>query len=97
MNTRKILVTMFIVIACLTSVDFGAAKDITLALEGQYDTTGNAIGVTVIDNYAYVADHANGLVIVDISNSKAPALIGSYDTAGGAEDVAISGSYALHC
>ena len=37
-------------------------------LLGTYDTPGNACGVQVIGNMAYVADHREGLQILDISN-----------------------------
>ncbi|MFM6605702.1 MAG: hypothetical protein ACKPH3_16785, partial [Dolichospermum sp.] len=33
-----------------------------------YDTSGSAIGVQVVGDYAYVADHDSGLQIIDISN-----------------------------
>jgi len=51
-------------------------------------------GITVSDNYAYVADYNGGLQIIDISIPSAPKLIGSYDTPGYATDVAVSNGYA---
>ena len=56
---------------------------------------GSARGVTVSGNYAYVADHElGGLVIFDISDPAAPALVGSYDTPGLALSVVVAGNYA---
>ena len=45
------------------------------------------------DNYAYVADSDNGLVIVDVSNPIEPKVVGHYYT-GWAEDVYIKDNYA---
>ena len=36
------------------------------------DTTGFAYGVTVVGNYAYVADDASGLAIIDITDPHNP-------------------------
>ena len=41
-------------------------------LKGNYDTSGNAWGVQVVGNYAYVADGFSGLQIIDISNPSTP-------------------------
>ena len=61
---------------------------------GSYNTTGNASGVQVVGNYAYVADGNSGLQIIDISNPNAPVLAGSYDTSGAARGVQVVGNYA---
>ena len=42
------------------------AQHADLILEGTYDTTGMAVGVSVSGNYAYVADWDAGLQIIDI-------------------------------
>ncbi|WP_298933580.1 hypothetical protein [uncultured Ramlibacter sp.] len=63
-------------------------------LTGTYNTSGQALGVTVSGSYAYVADGFNGLTIIDISNPASPTLVGTYDTSGYALGVAVSGSYA---
>lgn len=39
--------------------------------------------------YAYIADNTNGVVVIDVTNPAAPALIGSYNTAGEAKDISI--------
>ena len=42
-------------------------------------------------DHAYVADGANGLVVVDVLDPAAPALVGGLDTPGTATDVAVQG------
>jgi len=72
-----------------------------------FGTGGDAQDVFVEADYAYIADGANGLVIVDVSNPLSPRFAGSdippsgnpsvagvYDTAGFASGVAVSGDYA---
>jgi len=61
---------------------------------GYYDTPGDAWGVAVVGNYAYVADGYGGLRIVDVSNPAAPTEAGFYDTVGEAKGVAVAGNYA---
>ena len=58
------------------------------------DTNGGAVGVTISGNYAYIADNASGLAIIDISNPASPGAPVYRDTNGEAEGVAISGNYA---
>ena len=43
---------------------------------------------------AYVADGADGLQIIDVSNPASPTLVGSVDTPGEAQDVVITGDRA---
>ncbi|MBD2141411.1 DUF4347 domain-containing protein [Anabaena sp. FACHB-1250] len=66
-------------------------------LVGNYDT-GNARGVQVVGNYAYVADR-DSLQIIDISNPTTPTLKGNYDTSDdyfsdSADGVQVVGNYA---
>ena len=61
---------------------------------GGYDTAGQAWGVAVAGNYAYVADDTAGLQVIDISNPANPQRVGGYDTAGYANGVAVVGNYA---
>jgi len=68
--------------------------EMTIEYVGSYDTDGYAYGVTISGNYAYVADHDNGLVIVNIEDPANPTFVGSYDTDGYAHGVTISGNYA---
>lgn len=58
---------------------------------GLYDTDGTASGVFVSGNYVYVADGANGLVVLDITNPSAPAQVVQIATAGLANGVFVSG------
>jgi hypothetical protein len=64
------------------------------AFAGSYDTPGNAWGVAISGDYAYVADGGSGLQVIDITNPAIPTLAGSCATPGYARDVAISGDYA---
>jgi len=61
---------------------------------GGYDTAGDAQGVVVNGDYAYVADEKNGLVVVDIADKTNPQEAGHYNTAGYAYDVAVMDDYA---
>lgn len=63
-------------------------------LAGSYNTPATAAGISVSGSYAYVADQATGLLIIDISNSSNPTLTGNYDTPGYAECVFVSNTYA---
>jgi hypothetical protein len=62
-------------------------------LVGEYNTSGNANGVQIVGNYAYVADDS-GLQIIDISNPTTPILKGIYNTTGSNHGVQIVGNYA---
>jgi hypothetical protein len=62
-------------------------------LVGEYNTSGNANGVQIVGNYAYVADDS-GLQIIDISNPTTPILKGTYNTTGSNHGVQIVGNYA---
>ncbi len=63
---------------------------------GAYNTPGLAQGVALSGHYAYVADGANGLQVVDISNPQQPRLAGVYALSWPAlaVDVAVAGEYA---
>ncbi|MBS3029212.1 MAG: DUF4347 domain-containing protein [Dolichospermum sp. DET50] len=63
-------------------------------LVGNYDTSGYAISVQVVGNYAYIADRDSGLQIIDISNPTTPTLKGNYVTSGLAWEVQVVGNYA---
>ena len=51
--------------------------------------------VKVIEDYAYVADGAEGLQIVNITDPVHPVVVGSYDTPGNATGVFVSDDYAF--
>jgi hypothetical protein len=55
---------------------------------------GQALNVVVSGHYAYVADGAGGLQILDVSNPAAPILAGSLDTGGFARGLAVAGGRA---
>jgi hypothetical protein len=61
---------------------------------GSVDTPGDALGVAVSGNHAYVADNASGLQVIDITNPAHPQIVGSVGTFDSAVEVAVSGSYA---
>ncbi|MCP4348499.1 MAG: hypothetical protein GY795_23695 [Desulfobacterales bacterium] len=57
---------------------------------GSVYTPGNALGVAVIGDTAYVADgYDGGLQVIDISNPPNPVIIGAVNTPGSAQDVAV--------
>jgi hypothetical protein len=55
---------------------------------------GNANGVFVTNNLAFIAADAGGLIIMDVSNPAHPVRVGGCDTSGSAGGVAVSGNYA---
>jgi len=63
-------------------------------LLGNYNTPGNARGVTLAGNLAYVADYQSGLQILDVTDPAAPVRLGGYDTADNALVVDVSGNLA---
>ncbi|MEK7686191.1 MAG: hypothetical protein AAB466_12285, partial [Verrucomicrobiota bacterium] len=54
---------------------------------------GDARGVAVSGNYAYVAAES-GLLVINVRNPANPVRVGHYDTSGFALGVAVSGNYA---
>lgn len=59
-----------------------------------YDLIDQHLGLKIKDQYAYVADDDNGLIIYDISDPSAPQMIRHLDL-GLAVDVSIEGNYAF--
>jgi hypothetical protein len=62
-------------------------------LVSRFDTQGIPQSVKVVDDFVYVADRQNGLVIADISDITAPEIVAEVATSGYAQDVAIEGNY----
>ena len=62
---------------------------------GFFNTPGQARGVAVSGDYAYVADGERGLRVIDISTPGDPLEVGSYDTSGYAESVEMLGRVAI--
>ncbi|MHB1035357.1 MAG: Ig-like domain-containing protein [Pirellulales bacterium] len=61
---------------------------------GRYDTSGDAQGVAVSGNLAYVADGSAGLQIIDVANPANLMRLGGYNTSGTASDVVLVGTTA---
>ena len=59
-----------------------------LLMLGSVDTPGTALGVAATSGYAYVADSASGVQVVDARDLSAPVLVGSLATSGTPVDVA---------
>ena len=100
---RFLISIILITIILIMSVGIGAANEVTLTLEGitADELPNHAKDVYVFENYAYVADYTNGLVVVDISDTKNPitvgnhpSRIGEYGSVAMAMGVAVSGNYA---
>jgi len=73
---------------------FGLSDVSSPALLGTYTGGTWFHGVFVDYPYAYVADHTNGLKIIDVSDASNPTLIGSYNTPGTCYDVDVQGDVA---
>ncbi|MBN1622129.1 MAG: fibronectin type III domain-containing protein [Endomicrobiales bacterium] len=71
-----------------------AAAPVVIADADGYNTPGNATGVHVQGNYAYIADGAYGMYIIDISNKSSLTYQGAYDNSYLANGIFVSGSYA---
>ncbi|MEA5520143.1 DUF4347 domain-containing protein, partial [Limnoraphis robusta CCNP1315] len=57
-------------------------------------TNGNARGITVVNNFAYIANGTSGLTVIDISNPNSPQRLGSFNTPGNARGVSVAGNFA---
>ena len=74
--------TIIIVISALLII-FAWPHDVNsqeFELVGSYDSLAYAENVTTDSNFAYVSDHALGLVIFDISDPSQPLYLGRYDS-----------------
>jgi|GEM_PF-6629043 len=70
------------------------ADEVNITLVSTFETDGHASDVELKDEYAYIADSGNGLVVVDVSNSSLPVLAGRCDVNGSADNIAVEGDYA---
>ena len=61
---------------------------------GSVETPGDALGLAVVGQYAYVADGASGLQVVDVSSPTTPVIVGAAPTPGSAGGVVVAGTYA---
>lgn len=66
----------------------------TAYLENGVDTPDFALGVSIENGYAFVADEQSGLQVVDISNPSTPMIVASVDTPSTANAVAVANGYA---
>ncbi len=83
-----------LLVMLLTAFSYTIVTAQTVEFVGSYDTPSIARGITVTDNYAYIASGSSGLLIVDVSDPENPVFTGNYQTSGTANDVCISGDYA---
>lgn len=61
---------------------------------GHFDTAGLAHSLALAGDHAFIADDANGLVVLDISDPSLPVLDGAYAAPGNVRSVAIAGDHA---
>jgi len=59
-----------------------------------YDTPGEALGVFVLGDYAYIADNDTGLCVIDISNPENPSEVDTCETPEDARGIFVLGDYA---
>lgn len=86
---------IFFISALTLAAFFFIARPVAAATDktvGSYNTAGTAYDVTVVDNYAYVVDGDDGVIILNITDPTNPTLAGSYNTPGTAKRVEASGS-----
>ncbi len=70
-------------------------SDPTAPIEvGTNDTLGNALGVAVAGNFAYVVVNYGGLQVLDVANPAQPVVVGTCATPGGTYGLAVAGNYA---
>lgn len=61
---------------------------------GRFDSTGEAVAVAGLNQYAFVADGPSGLQVIDLQDPARPQRVGAYRSNGGyARGVAVSGNY----
>ena len=88
---RHTTILLSLLVLALTSV--AQADSLNVRRIGGCDTPGNAFGVAVSGDYAYVADGDSGLRIISIADPSQPVEVGSLITPDSAYDVAVSGDY----
>jgi hypothetical protein len=85
---------MVVTSICLLCLLGGSLEAQEIEYVGSYDAPDHANGVVVIGSYAYVADYASGLQIIDISDPANPSWVSSYDIDDFATDIAVYANYA---
>ena len=95
---RAVIIYLLVFVVCilLVGVPNLEAEELgpNLGLVGNYNTDGYSRGITILGNYAYIADGDNGLVILNIEDPANPTLAGNYNTPGYSHSVTILGNYA---
>jgi hypothetical protein len=79
---------------CLSLLIAGTALASGIQLIGGCDTPGEAFGIAVNGDFAYVADGYGGLRVISIADPAHPTEVGYCDTPGWAHGVEVSGNYA---
>jgi hypothetical protein len=77
-----------------SSIDNFVTQKLQESLVYYEDTTGNAYGVFIEGDYAYIAGNSSGLIIIDISDPTNPGTPVYEDTTGSSHGVFLSGDYA---
>ena len=62
---------------------------------GTFATMASVEGITVAGDHAFIANHADGLRMIDVSDTSNPTLVGTYDTTDSAYAVAVAGEHAF--
>ena len=90
---RRLAVHFVLLTACNT---FAAPPTVQPLLPGKWPAwpRGEARGVKVVGNYAYVVLSGGNLAVFDVSNPANCLRVGGYDIGGIANDVTVSGNYA---
>ena len=79
----------------MPSILFGTSHGFAhYTIIGSLDTAGSAKSVEVVGDIAYVADGANGLQVIDVSDPANPEIIGSLDIFEDAKSIAVEGNKA---
>jgi hypothetical protein len=86
--------TVLLSLLALALAGVAPADSLNVRRIGGCDTPGNAFGVAVSGDYAYVADGDSGLRIISIADPSQPVEVGSLVTPDSAYDVAVVGDYA---
>ena len=81
-------------VALALTATVAQADSLNVRLVGSCGTPGQAYGVAVSGNYAYVADWSAGLRVISVSDPAHPVQVGYHGTADLAYDVAVVGDYA---
>ncbi|MDP8239314.1 MAG: choice-of-anchor D domain-containing protein [Candidatus Hatepunaea meridiana] len=72
----------------------GTGREPQIDEVGSYDTPGDAQGIFVVNDFAYVADGNSGLRMIDVTDPENPDEIGFYNTPGTSRAVFVIGNYA---